>query len=172
MGLLSALSRAVQSAGSKCLTVACAVRLMRSASTFQSRSPIILFDSLMYAPYVYEAHLRLQVSLCCSTQQHVYCPYSLLFCTASVFFNTSSKSPARRWQFHCTIIAPVGRLSTCPCGLSCLALWACLSRWSLAPCPCGPICVRHLPLRATLLLVVVPLNSLLISKDAEAGGWN
>jgi len=62
-----------------------------------------------------------------------------------------------------TIIAPVGRLSTCPCGLSCLALWACLSRWSLAPCPCGPICVRHLPLRATLLLVVVPLDSLLIT---------
>ena len=62
-----------------------------------------------------------------------------------------------------TIIAPVGRLSTCPCGLLCLPLWACLSRWSLAPCPCGPICVRHLPLRATLHLVVVPLNSLLIT---------
>ena len=41
--------------------------------------------------------------------------------------------------------------------------------WSLAPCPCGPICVRHLPLRATLLLVVVPLDSLLISSGGACG---
>ena len=65
------------------------------------------------------------------------------------------------------VIAPVGGVCVCPCGSVHLVHSAPVGLSISRTLPLWAYLVRHLPLRAALLLVVVPLNSLSINADLE-----
>ena len=62
-----------------------------------------------------------------------------------------------------SVIAPVGGVCVCPCGPVHLVHSAPVGLSTSRTLPLWAYLVRHLPLRAALLLVVVPLNSLSIT---------